>query len=89
MLQSKLHLIATMRSKTEYIYDPNDKKVKKVGMALVAREGMDYEFTTVFELDQQHNAVATKDRTSMFDSKIFMPTAETGKRLKEWLDEGA
>ena len=87
MLQSKIHVIACMRAKTEYVYE--NGKVRKVGMAPVAREGMDFEFTTVFDMDQSHNASPSKDRTSMFDMKIFKPTMDTGKKLKEWLESSA
>ena len=86
MLQSKIHVIATMRSKTEHVFEAG--RVKKVGMAPVARDGMEYEFSVVFDLDQGHNATATKDRTSLFDQKIFRPTEETGKTLLQWLETG-
>jgi hypothetical protein len=84
MLQSKIHVIATMRSKTEHVYEGG--KVKKLGMAPVAREGMEYEFSVVFDMDQSHNATPTKDRTSLFDGKIFKPTSDTGKTLLKWLE---
>jgi hypothetical protein len=84
MLQSKIHVIATMRSKTEHVYEGG--KVKKLGMAPVAREGMEYEFSVVFDMDQGHNATPTKDRTSLFDGKIFRPTPDTGKMLLKWLE---
>lgn len=84
MLQSKIHVIATMRSKTEHVYEGG--KVKKLGMAPVAREGMEYEFSVVFDMDQGHNATPTKDRTSLFDGKIFKPTQDTGKTLLNWLE---
>lgn len=87
MLQSKIHVIATMRSKTEHVYEGG--KVKKVGMAPVAREGMEYEFSVVFDMDQGHNATPTKDRTSIFDGKIFKPSPETGKALLSWLEVSA
>jgi len=86
MLQSKIHVIATMRSKTEHVYEGG--KVKKLGMAPVAREGMEYEFSVVFDMDQGHNATPTKDRTSLFDGKIFKPGIETGKTLLKWLEAG-
>ena len=90
MLNCDLHLIATMRSKTEYVLvEQNGKQVpRKVGMAPVQREGMDYEFTVVFDLDLNHKAQTSKDRTSIFDSTIFTPTNETGKQLKTWLEVG-
>ena len=92
MLTSKCHVIATMRSKTEYVLEADDKGrqvPKKVGMAPVQREGMDYEFTTVFDLSLTHNATVSKDRTSLFDGQIFKPDEQTGKALLEWLESGA
>lgn len=91
MLSCNLHLIATMRSKTEYALQTNDKgkqEPKKIGMAPIQREGMDYEFTSVFDMDINHNAIPSKDRTGLFDGKIFKPTTETGITLKTWLEEG-
>ncbi|HQN01193.1 MAG TPA: AAA family ATPase [Candidatus Hydrogenedentes bacterium] len=90
MLSSPLHVIATMRSKTEYVQEESGGKkvVRKVGMAPVQREGMDYEFTVVIELTQDHIAVASKDRTSLFDGKYFTPASDTGLTLKGWLETG-
>lgn len=91
MLSCNLHLIATMRSKTEYALTTNDQgkqQPKKMGLAPVQREGMDYEFTVVFDLDTNHNATPSKDRTSLFDGKIFMPSEKTGTALLAWLEQG-
>lgn len=93
MLQSTCHIVATMRTKTAYdmVKDEKTGKVKpvKVGLAPVQREGMDYEFTTVLDIDvEKHMATASKDRTGLFDGKYFVPTVETGKQLLDWLNEG-
>ena len=91
MLSSPCHIIATMRSKTEYIQTSNDfgkTEIKKVGLAPVQREGMDYEFTTVFELSANHNVTVSKDRTGLFDGQIFTLSQNTGIALREWLDKG-
>lgn len=90
VLHSDIHLIATMRSKTEYILvDDNGKqKPKKAGMAPVQRDGVEYEFTIVFDMAMNHTAEVSKDRTGLFDGKIFMITAETGKDLMTWLKSG-
>jgi len=92
MLQSPAHIIATMRSKTEYVIEEgsNGKKVpRKIGMAPVQREGMDYEFTVVFDIDQdKHLATASKDRTSIFDGKCDKLTQAHGATLREWLESG-
>lgn len=92
MLQSPAHVIATMRAKVEYVIEKNDRgrdTPRKVGMAPVQREGMDYEFTVVFDLDTNHYASASKDRTGMFDGQWFQPSVDTGKKLLEWLETGA
>ena len=93
ILQSPCHIICTIRAKTEYIQtkDNNGKTViKNVGMGLQARDGTDFEFSTVFQLDnEQHTANATKDRTGLFDGKYFTITPETGKEIYQWLSTGA
>ena len=96
MLQSGCHVIATMRTKQEYVLvdeNRNGKNVKvpkKVGMAPVQRDGMEYEFTVVFDMDlDRHVATASKDRTSLFDGKVFTPGVDTGKELVAWLETGA
>lgn len=89
ILQSKVHIIATMRSKQDYI-QTDDKKIKKVGMAPQQREGMDYEFTIVFDIDREkHEATASKDRTKLFDNSIQVITPETGRKIMEWSRQGA
>lgn len=92
MLQSPCHIIATMRSKTEYVMETNDKgkqAPKKVGMAPVQRDGMEYEFTVFLDLAIDHTATASKDRTSLFDGQYFKVTEDTGATLLQWLDTGA
>lgn len=92
MLASNCHIIATMRSKTDYAMFQNEKgrtEIKKVGLAPVQRDGMDYEFTIVFDLSMEHTITVSKDRTSLFDKQVFEITPETGKKLREWLDSGA
>ena len=92
MLGSSCHIIATMRSKTDYAMFQSDKgrtEIRKVGLAPVQREGMDYEFTIIFDLSMEHTVTVSKDRTSLFDRQVFEISTETGKKLREWLDSGA
>ena len=91
MLSSKCHIIATMRSKTDYIQVENDKgkfEIRKVGLAPVQRDGMEYEFGVVFDLGINHIVNVSKDRTSLFDGEVFKLSKETGQVLKKWLDDG-
>jgi hypothetical protein len=92
LLTADIHLICTMRSKQDYVLELNAKGKsvpKKVGMAPIQRDGMEYEFTTVLDLAMDHNAIASKDRTSLFDGQIFKPTQMTGKKIMDWLKGGA
>lgn len=89
MVQSKCHIIATMRSKTDTIQTENDKGrkvVQKIGLKPEQRDGMDYEFTVVFDLQtESHYATVSKDRSALFRDPIII-TEDTGKRLKAWLE---
>jgi hypothetical protein len=92
MLRSPAHIIATMRAKQEYVLETNDKgkqQPKKVGMAPVQREGMEYEFTVMLDVDMHHIASASKDRTSLFDGRFFKIGKETGAELLQWLETGS
>ena len=67
-----------------------DKKVKKVGMKDIQREGWEYELTVSFNLDRDtHTATASKDRTEMFDGiDPFVITEETGVMIADWCNKG-
>lgn len=92
ILRSPLHIIATMRSKTETAQTegPNGKKqVVKLGMKAEQRDGSEYEFTTVLDIVHDgHFAAATKDRTGLFGGDPKPITADTGRMLLDWLNAG-
>ena len=90
MLQSRCHIIATLRSKTEHVQVIEDGKtvVKKVGLNPIQRAGLDYEFTVFLDLSHNHTAGTGKDRTGLFDGQVFRPTRETGAKLLTWLETG-
>jgi hypothetical protein len=87
ILQSDTHIIATMRTKQDYVINNRDGKFipEKVGLKAVQRDGVDYEFTLVFDVDIKHNATASKDRTGLFrDKPEFQINAATGKKILKW-----
>lgn len=92
MLQSKMHIIATMRAKQEYVQEKDEKTgkttVRKLGLEPEARKGMEYEFTTFFEINAEHEAFGAKDRTSLLDQKTFKITPKIGQEMMKWLDGG-
>lgn len=92
LLQTDMHVICTMRSKTEYVQEKDEKgrtTVRKVGMAPVQRDGMEYEFSMFLEIDAEHQAFVSKDRTGVIDGQYFVVTPSVGENLAKWLDSGA
>lgn len=92
-LQAPIHVIATMRSKMEYVLETNDKGKqvpRKVGLAPIQDGDSEYEFGVAFEIDRDtHFATAAKDRTGLFDGRVFTLGEEIGRELAAWRDSGA
>lgn len=91
IMRSPVHIIATMRSKTEtaQVEEGGRKKVVKLGMKAEQRDGAEYEFTTVLDIVHDgHYAIASKDRTGLFGGDPKVLTEETGKTLVAWLQSG-
>lgn len=91
MLHAPLHIVCCMRAKDEYVLERNDKgkeAPRKVGMGAIMEPGAEYEYTTVFELSMDHHAIASKDRTGMFDGEFARISEKTGERFLEWLASG-
>lgn len=90
ILQCRMHVISNYRAKIEYTQDvENGKKVvKSLGMGIIAEGNTSYEYTTMFMLDDRHEANATKDRTGIFDGQYFVISADTGRKLYQWMAEG-
>lgn len=90
ILLAPIHIIATMRSKQEYILEQNDKgksAPKKVGLAPIQRDGMEYEFTVVFDIGMDHQYMVSKDRTGLFDGVVAMINEQTGADIRGWLTD--
>lgn len=89
IIASGCHVLTTARSKTDTI-QTEDKKVKKVGLKEIQREGFEYELTVNFNLDRDgHYAIASKDRTELFIKRDpFVISEKTGQELRAWSDSG-
>ncbi len=91
MLQCNAHVIGTLRTKQDYVLNEKNGKqvVEKVGLKSISKDGMDYEFTLVFDIDLKHNATASKDRTGFFaDKPQFIPSTDTGTHILNWCNSG-
>lgn len=91
ILQNNCHVIATLRTKQDYVLSEKNGKMvpEKVGLKSVQRDGTDYEFTVVFDLDIKHLAKASKDRTGLFmDQPEDIITPQHGKQILNWCNSG-
>lgn len=91
ILQSKCHIICTMRCKQDYVLNEKNGKMvpEKIGLKAVMRDGIDYEFTIVFDINMKHQAIASKDRTNLFIGKSdFMITPTIGSIILDWCNDG-
>lgn len=88
------HVIATMRSKAEYVIETDDKGKnvpRKIGLAAVARPGTEYEFDVMLDLTPDGALTVSKTRCSVLNGHIYTrdDVSKIGKTLKAWLSEGA
>lgn len=96
ILQAHKHMILCMRSKQDYVMKEGTNSSgrtvvipEKVGLKAVTKDGVDYEFTTNFDIDINNFVTATKDRTALFKGKPeFKITPETGEIIKQWCELG-
>lgn len=93
MLAARLHLIVTMRAKSEYVIEEvRGKKVpRKIGLAPVQRDGIEYEFQVVGDLDMENTMVVSKSRcrTLPAGEVIQKPDGALADKLLAWLEDGA
>lgn len=87
------HIIATMRVKTEYVLEENDKgkkEPKKVGLKPIQRDGVEHEFDLVGDMDMAHGLTVSKSRIHTLQTSVHvsLPGFELGKEIGEWLSEG-
>lgn len=92
ILSAPLHVIATMRVKTEYSLEKDDRGKlipRKIGLAPVQRDGMEYEFDLIGELDIDNTLVISKSRCpSLSNAVIKKPGKELAQALSTWLEQG-
>jgi hypothetical protein len=90
------HVIATLRKKMEYAMVQNSKgkvEPKKVGLAPVQRDGVEYEFSVVLDLETDGALTVAKTRCSALDDiKATLRREDiekVGDLLAKWISDGA
>lgn len=94
MLASRCHIIATMRTKMEYVQQTTNGKttIEKVGLAAIQREGMEYEFTLVGDIDLSNTMRISKTRLAgvIAPGDVFERPGEVfARKVYGWLMSGA
>lgn len=83
------HIIFTVRMKMEYVLEKNEKgkmEPRKVGLAPVFRDGIEYESTVFADLDQDHTLRITKTRISALDGLVVpRPGPELSRPMIEFM----
>jgi hypothetical protein len=89
IISSDIHIIATMRQKMDYVLEENDKGKKqpvKVGLAPIQREGFEYEFDVVMNMDTNNQGIIVKTRCSALNGGVYRkPGKDVAGILSEWL----
>jgi hypothetical protein len=93
MLAVDAHFIATMRSKMEYVLEADERGrqvPRKVGMAPVMRQGVEYEFTLVGDMDHAHRISVSKSRCDVLADQLIQPgrAADAARDFAAWLNTG-
>jgi len=89
LITSPCHIICTMRTKTDYQEQTDEKGRKKrvkIGLAPVQREGLEYEFDLVGYMDEDHTFAVDKTRCPAYSEKAYTkPGPKQFAPFVEWL----
>ena len=92
MLRANLHIIVTLRSKQDYVQEKDDRgrtTVRKIGLAPVQRDGLEYEFDVYGDLDADNNLIIGKTRCPELTGAVIPKPGEPFARtLLAWLGQG-
>jgi hypothetical protein len=86
------HVIVTMRTKTDYVVETDErgrKVPRKIGLKPEQREGIEYEFDIVGDLDYENVLVISKSRAKPLSGLVIRkPGAEFADSVLAWLNAG-
>jgi DNA polymerase III delta prime subunit len=94
---SPIHLLCTVRTKTSYVLEERENRQgrlvstpRKVGMAPIFREGVEYEFSVQLDINLDHEVTVSKTRITELDGTRFAPSELTriGEVMRSFHDTG-
>lgn len=97
ILRCPMHLVATLRAKTEYVMEEQTDRTgrkttvpRRVGIQPVQRDGLEYEFDVIADLDVDNNFSVAKTRCSSLRGQVYkFAGKEVADILSAWLTDGA
>jgi hypothetical protein len=93
ILASPLHVIGTMRAKMDHVMETDDKGriiIRKVGLAPIQRDDVEYEFDVVADMDNQNTMMVSKSRCPALSGVVIAkPDEKVAAMLKAWLSDGS
>lgn len=95
ILSCRCHVIVTMRSKMEYILEAVERNgrttsvPRKVGMAPVQRDDVQYEFDVIMDMDLDNSGSIVKTRCAKLAGEVIRkPGQKLAKVLLDWVSGG-
>ncbi len=85
------HVIVTMRTKTEYVVEQNERGKavpKKVGLKPEQRDGIEYEFRVVGSLDMDNVLTVTKSSIPPLPRIVDQPDEAFAEQIRDWYEVG-
>jgi hypothetical protein len=86
------HVIVTMRTKSEWVIEEDargKKQPKKIGTKAEQREGIEYEFDIVGDLDLENTLVVSKSRCPELSGAVVnRPGVDMAATVLAWLQDG-
>jgi len=93
LVQCQCHLIVTLRSKVEYVQDKDSQgrtTVRKVGLAPLMRDGLEYEFDLAGDMDETNTLIISKSRCPALKRAVIAEPGEAlAQQLLAWLGAGS
>ena len=87
ILQAPIPVLCCFRCKTEYTIETTERGAvpRRIGLAPVASNDWDYDYTLVFSVDKEHKATVSKSRCPLFDGNFnAMLTDVHGAAFRRW-----
>lgn len=94
---SPIHILCTVRTKTAYVLEEKENRYgklvqepRKVGMAPMFRDGVEYEFSVQLDINLDHEVSVAKTRITELDGARFAPgeLARIGEMMRSFHETG-